>query len=918
MAEKLGEAILYLRTDDTQLDRGIDAAKGKSQSLDSTFKQSATTVSSSMDKITGSVGKTEAAIAKSATSNIAAMRSQSTQISQFAKVLAADMIGVGNLLSSSNSPFVIPTTEAPKAGAAIRGLSLVTTALGTVMASAAGVGVAVLVGALVELISKSSDTSKQIDDLVTKLKEKREQTILNEQAQRAFDRTVEGSIDAMAKLTEEIAKQNRTLEDNINLKKAAIAAGLANVVENIGTTSSQLATAVQQLKDAERLLASFESGDIPAGADPTSTIIAAGAVVEARRAEVNRLRTELEALTGSAERGARALRSVDFPLIEQRAKDAVDPIASINRQFDDTAAKAKQAGTYTQEFANNLEKQREAALEAAKANERLGKTTGELAKFIMPVSGAITSGFGARTPPKKGASSFHPALDIAAPIGTPVKAAAGGVVIYTGRLGGLGNVVVVDHGGGTITEYGHLSKILTKKGATVGQGDVIAQVGNTGISTGPHLDYRVKVGGRYVDPRKGQFPVDSIAAGIKGQEAAEKAAEAAKRAAERITAQNDNFAQQSARLDAELLSSRGELLGSVADQARIASQQVEAERRALELAVQKAVNDERIRDDQGKALIELGNQIATQRQANIEIRKFVQQQDELQKALDQDYDLKLEGLRYQADIARTAKERRDIELQIVDLIYKQREDDLRIARAKAVMAQKWEEVARIDDLLAALPDQKKRDEDRTDRQNKMPAEEYYDKLPKSIEDLNEALQRIEVGALQRLNDELLKAVMNSKSLKDFWKNLGGVVHSVAQQILQDLMDLAIKMFIIKPIMDLLGVGTGSAGSNFAGGFATGGMIPAGMFGIVGERGPEPVIATPHGARVLPNSSLQSTLGGGSGRGPSLSIVNHNDFRGADPASVAAINSRLDQMEAELPGRVVSAWQDARQRFVVRV
>jgi murein DD-endopeptidase MepM/ murein hydrolase activator NlpD len=167
----------------------------------------------------------------------------------------------------------------------------------------------------------------------------------------------------------------------------------------------------------------------------------------------------------------------------------------------------------------------------------------------MPVDGRISSGFGARVAPTKGASSYHPAIDIAAPIGTPVKAAAGGTVIYVGKMGGLGNVVIVDHGGGTITEYGHLSSILTKKGSAVGQGDVIAQVGSTGISTGPHLDYRVKVGGKYVDPRTGRFSTDSVAAGIKAGTAAQreedKAAAEKERLLQRITQRaSEEWAQE--------------------------------------------------------------------------------------------------------------------------------------------------------------------------------------------------------------------------------------------------------------------------------------------------------------------------------------------------------------------------------------
>lgn len=119
---------------------------------------------------------------------------------------------------------------------------------------------------------------------------------------------------------------------------------------------------------------------------------------------------------------------------------------------------------------------------------------------IWPTEGYITSRFGWRTNPFTGKREFHKGLDIAGPLGTAIMAPARGKVISTGRDGSYGLSVKVDHGSGLITRYAHLHKSLVKVGQIVNRGDVIASLGNSGRSTGPHLHYEVQIGGMPVDP----------------------------------------------------------------------------------------------------------------------------------------------------------------------------------------------------------------------------------------------------------------------------------------------------------------------------------------------------------------------------------------------------------------------------------
>jgi murein DD-endopeptidase MepM/ murein hydrolase activator NlpD len=118
-----------------------------------------------------------------------------------------------------------------------------------------------------------------------------------------------------------------------------------------------------------------------------------------------------------------------------------------------------------------------------------------------PADGYFSSGFGVRVSPMgDGVEKMHEGLDIAAVIGTPIHAPAQGTVIYAGKKSGYGNIVIVDHGYGLETWYGHTSKILVKAGQLVRRGQTIALVGNSGHSTGPHVHYEVRVHGIPVDP----------------------------------------------------------------------------------------------------------------------------------------------------------------------------------------------------------------------------------------------------------------------------------------------------------------------------------------------------------------------------------------------------------------------------------
>ena len=126
---------------------------------------------------------------------------------------------------------------------------------------------------------------------------------------------------------------------------------------------------------------------------------------------------------------------------------------------------------------------------------------------IMPTSGWLTSAFSAmRQHPVLHLSRPHEGIDVTAPMGTPIEAPAAGTVLSVGWESGYGNTVELDHGYGIRTRFAHASKILVRRGQRVARGESIAEVGNTGLATGPHLHYEVHVNGRPVDPLRYVLP----------------------------------------------------------------------------------------------------------------------------------------------------------------------------------------------------------------------------------------------------------------------------------------------------------------------------------------------------------------------------------------------------------------------------
>lgn len=184
-------------------------------------------------------------------------------------------------------------------------------------------------------------------------------------------------------------------------------------------------------------------------------------------------------------------------LTEVKLASVDDSINQLYVQAKSTSRSAKNARTSSAGSTSSTYEQRAKIVD----NSQTGVKTDLGVTLIKPISSGytITSRFGWRS------RDNHPGLDVAAPKGTAIKAAAGGTVIFAGSgspYGGYGNIVVIQSNSSTAIRYAHCSKIYVRKGEFVEQGQVIAAVGSTGISTGNHLHFEIRYNGKKIDPQK--------------------------------------------------------------------------------------------------------------------------------------------------------------------------------------------------------------------------------------------------------------------------------------------------------------------------------------------------------------------------------------------------------------------------------
>ena len=240
-------------------------------------------------------------------------------------------------------------------------------------------------------------------------------------------------------------------------------------MRKLGSQDHRIAGEVRRGRDRMRILTER-------AARQRKKVQAATRVVEARTNQVREVRDQLVA----ARRGLVNTRSSQ--------RESLVTVRASEQQYASEAAALQAVSSQLAARINAAQ-----AVSAATSLAATSDTTPSASGLIWPVGGPVVSGFGWRW------GRMHEGLDIGAGYGTPIAAAAAGVVIYAGWMGGYGNLIIIDHGGGLATAYAHQSSFAVG-GGPVGQGQTIGYVGCTGHCFGPHLHFEVRVNGSAVDP----------------------------------------------------------------------------------------------------------------------------------------------------------------------------------------------------------------------------------------------------------------------------------------------------------------------------------------------------------------------------------------------------------------------------------
>ena len=287
---------------------------------------------------------------------------------------------------------------------------------------------------------------------------------------------------------------------------------------SIDQATSQLEIASQSYQEksdmlAKRLVAIYESGDIQyldvlLKSENITDFVSRYYIIEEIVEYDNQLIQQVQEEKNNIETTKQKLENEQAEIRIVKAKSEQTSIVLSNMKTlqqsyidslsEDEKTLQEQITAYKQEQAQ-IEAQILAATNSIDAE--IQYTGGEMLWPVAASGTVITSNYGVREHPIQGIVKQHTGLDIGgAPLGAPVVAAADGIVTYAGWLGGYGNCVMINHGDGIVTLYGHGNEVLTEVGKQVKQGDIIMALGSTGNSTGPHCHFEVRVNGNYTNP----------------------------------------------------------------------------------------------------------------------------------------------------------------------------------------------------------------------------------------------------------------------------------------------------------------------------------------------------------------------------------------------------------------------------------
>ena len=321
-----------------------------------------------------------------------------------------------------------------------------------------------------QIEAQTKEVSKQIDELDKQMTQTSVELASIEKQLKDIENKIEIT-------TQELEEAEANLVDKKDLFNKRIRVMYMN--GNIGYLEMLLSSeGINEFLSRQSIVESIAEHDrelLEFMKDQRDLIDAKKVELEGQRASVEVTKSRIQSRKNDLEQASREKES----LISRLAEDKKKLEAEIDKQNEEAKA---------------LEK------EIIKLQRVSGPYSGGRMGWPAPGFNRITSPFGYRLHPILKVNKLHTGIDIRVPLGGNIVAAADGTVIYSGYLGSYGNTIIIDHGGGITTLYAHNSSLLVGNGANVKRGDSISRAGSTGMSTGPHLHFEVRVNGAYQDP----------------------------------------------------------------------------------------------------------------------------------------------------------------------------------------------------------------------------------------------------------------------------------------------------------------------------------------------------------------------------------------------------------------------------------
>jgi uncharacterized protein (TIGR02594 family) len=693
---------------------------------------------------------------------------------------------------------------------------------------------------LATLAGKLFENRDEVGKLVDKMREQARQADLNRQADEAWKKTIEGVTEAIRKRREE---QQKSLQTDIQAEQKALedARGeLETQKKNLRDLQQRtLPAAERELDSAKASYAQVAGTNV---SDPARVNL-----INAQR-KVDDLKRQIKELVEKTIPEAEAnIRGAEVPIAERSVEARIDKVKAATdaytKTLGDLRAQLRGGAIDQAKFEAELEKaarKRDAAIKAAQEEnrgnggeaifgEQIGRYYDTAAQFRgRSENNAVDRGVLEQFFREANLNLDPEKVKWCAAFVNAVLGANG--VTGTGSLAARsflnfgrddthspqkGDIVVVSRKGQD--HVGFLESVDKKGNVRILGGNTADKVGTSTYSKGEVLAVR-----------RPPTPAET--------------ADLAQKAADRRQDQDDNFLQAKTRLDDLELQAQAELVQGIEAQADFAEKQIDAEQARYEASLQNQVNDNRLRQEQADLLIEKSRAIATQRKSNIETRKELELQEAQTRLENQAKGFDIDRLRYADQIAKTSAEHRQLQLEIIDILYKQKEADLRIALAKAEAAKNYEQVAEISAQLANLPAERARDRDAATRGTMNPLEKWADGVPQTAAQINEALMSIEANGLDALADGIAGVISGTQSLGDAFR-------SIASSIIADIARMIVRMLVMRALMSAFGgsfggvggagAGAGEAAFNFGAsggydavnaglvGMASGGILPIG-------------------------------------------------------------------------------------------